>query len=329
MLSSTSFSVNWSHIFAQALDYSDNIMVVMERRASSPPALPIVAANGALIRATNARAELLAGEDFLSAFCAQSCPAARSRLAEAIGAGTDWRHEILCSRRGGQPFWLGYHLIPIEGPEGQPWYVLHGRDITEQRLARQRQQAAEGLMAAVFRTIDAAMAITTEAGPILMTNAHLDRLLDAEPGSLQGKNFADLLAASDRVVFLHAQEQRLGEGLRTPLDVKLLRKSGPPAPVRISCGAAERPDAQRVYVLTIREVSEPAENASAKNFPVAGKLRLVGLEGVRAALGPEWNRLAERSMQTAEHVLRNRLLPGDTFSRTSDNGLLICFANAS
>ncbi|MBV8526312.1 MAG: PAS domain-containing protein [Acetobacteraceae bacterium] len=329
MLSGAPVSLDWSHIFKQALSYSDSIILVFERKPATPPTLPILGANEAFLRATNTRSEQLVREDFLSFFCAQSCPASRSGLAWAISAGTAWRNEILCSRRGGQPFWLGYHLIPIEGPAGEAWYVLHGHDITEQRLAIQRQQAAEGLMAAVFRTMDASIAITTSRGRILMTNLHLDRLLDAEPGSLEGENFRELIADTDREAFVRAQEQPLSHGPARSLQVTLLRKGGVAVRVRISCAVAERPDAETVLVLTIREITETVQSAPSKHFQVAGKLRLVGLEEVRAALGAEWDRLAERAVQTAEHVLRSRLSPGDTFSRTDDHGLLICFANAS
>jgi GGDEF domain-containing protein len=58
---------------------------------------------------------------------------------------------------------------------------------------------------------------------------------------------------------------------------------------------------------------------------VAGKVQLVGLADVRAALGERWPELAERSLQAAENILRNHLGTTDVYSRTADDGFLVCF----
>ena len=62
---------------------------------------------------------------------------------------------------------------------------------------------------------------------------------------------------------------------------------------------------------------------------VAGKIRLVGLDEVKEALGARWAAVAARAMASAEHVIRRHCGPRDTWSRTADGGFLICFADAT
>ena len=62
---------------------------------------------------------------------------------------------------------------------------------------------------------------------------------------------------------------------------------------------------------------------------VAGKIRLIGLDEVKEALGPRWATVAARAMSSAEHVIRRRCGSHDTWSRTADGGFLICFATAT
>ncbi len=62
---------------------------------------------------------------------------------------------------------------------------------------------------------------------------------------------------------------------------------------------------------------------------VAGKIRLIGLDGVKEALGSRWAAVAARAMASAEHVIKRRCGPRDTWSRTADGGFLICFADTT
>jgi GGDEF domain-containing protein len=62
---------------------------------------------------------------------------------------------------------------------------------------------------------------------------------------------------------------------------------------------------------------------------VAGKIKLIGLEEIRAALGDRWPAAADRAMAAAEHIIRRRCGPRDTHGRTKDSGFVICFADAT
>jgi EAL domain-containing protein (putative c-di-GMP-specific phosphodiesterase class I) len=50
---------------------------------------------------------------------------------------------------------------------------------------------------------------------------------------------------------------------------------------------------------------------------------------VKEALGSRWAAVAARATASAEHVIRRRCGPHDTFSRTPDGGFLICFADTT
>lgn len=61
----------------------------------------------------------------------------------------------------------------------------------------------------------------------------------------------------------------------------------------------------------------------------AGRMQFLGLGRIRAALGPLWERFAEKVWAVAEGTLRFRLASTDLFSRRGDDGFLILFATLS
>jgi GGDEF domain-containing protein len=72
-----------------------------------------------------------------------------------------------------------------------------------------------------------------------------------------------------------------------------------------------------------------AEASAPVSVHVAGKIKLIGLDEVKSVLGPRWEALAARVMASAEHVIRTRCGPKDTWSRTPDGEFLICFGEAT
>jgi hypothetical protein len=97
-------------------------------------------------------------------------------------------------------------------------------------------------------------------------------------------------------------------------------------PVQIRSVIAACRDAGPVRVITVHERGPFTTAGPASTFQVAGLIRLVGLEEVKAALGPRWPEMAERVVETAEHVITQNLVAGETFSRSQDDGFVICFA---
>ena len=60
-----------------------------------------------------------------------------------------------------------------------------------------------------------------------------------------------------------------------------------------------------------------------------GRIKLVGLDEVRSALGDRWPAVAERAMATAEVVIKRHCGPQDSYSRADDTSFLMCFGTLS
>jgi GGDEF domain-containing protein len=52
----------------------------------------------------------------------------------------------------------------------------------------------------------------------------------------------------------------------------------------------------------------------------------VSIAAFKAALGPEWPRVAHRAMAKAEQIVKRRLVAGDILSRSGDHGFVVWFA---
>lgn len=62
---------------------------------------------------------------------------------------------------------------------------------------------------------------------------------------------------------------------------------------------------------------------------VAGRVQLVGLDDVKAALGDRWSRRSEVIYSLIERTIRARLAPTDVYQRSADGNFTICFASLS
>jgi len=120
--------------------------------------------------------------------------------------------------------------------------------------------------------------------------------------------------------------------------VRLRHRSGDLLPGEITVTTIPQPDGRsyRVMMLTRRAdmpvdkdfasaVRKALDGRSKRGTIVAGKVQLVNLAEVRAAMGDKWAAVADRSFQVAENILRRQLGPTDVFSRTADDGFLVCF----
>jgi len=58
-----------------------------------------------------------------------------------------------------------------------------------------------------------------------------------------------------------------------------------------------------------------------------GQVLAVSIAAFKAALGPEWPRVAHRAMAKAEHIVKRRLAAGDILSRSGDHGFVIWFGS--
>ena len=305
----------------QALDQSDDIILVLERDGAAPASdAVVIAANGAFRRASGYSAEQLIGRQAAELFPAitQTEP-----LWAAMRDGASLRAELACGRAIGGTFVLGFHLMPApELTPGRSYFLLLGRDITAQLEARQMQNSIQRLLAKVFMSVDEAVAIVNMAGRIVMTNPRIDQLLGYKPNELNGRNSLEVVEPDSRASTAESIKRQLATGLDQTYVTRLLRADGSRIAASVTSVLVSTEDEKQFRILTLRS---RAIDTSGMRIESAGRIKLVGLDEVRLALGERWQGVAERSMATAEAVIRRRCGEHDSYSRADDTSFLICF----
>lgn len=283
--------------------------------------------NDAFCRMTGYAQQEILGKPFLSLASSSNDGNVPARIQDAVANGRSLRTELQCQRRDGTTFWFGIHVMPAGDPAGVDLHALVlGRDITERLRAGEQQRATQELLASVFASVDAAVAIVSEEGRCLMANPGMSQLLGYPPGGLDGVATLDIVAPRSRDIAARARAQQLADGKPYTVPISVLLKNGAELPTHLTAVlvAGNRNRRCRVVTLAPKMAVELPPRVQ-----VAGKLKLIGLDEVRTALGARWDAFAERILQSAEHVIQRRLGPRDTFSRTHDNAFLVCFADLS
>ncbi len=318
----------WQLVY-QALGQSDDIVLVLQHLEGEPGSPFIIAVNDAFCRATGYADTEVVGQPLTTLAAPDADTEIHASIAATMAKRGSLRTELLARSRQGASLWLGLHLMPAADTDGG-YFVMLARDITAARQARQQQTAIQGLLAKVFLCVDAAVGIVAADGQILMTNPHLDRLLGYPPSGMVGRDSLSFVAPSSHAAVAAARQRQCEDAEDYRIEASLLRQDGSEIPVELSSVMVERHDLKRFRVVTIKPVAPvPAAAPVPMRVQVAGKIRLIGLEEVRAALGDRWPAAAERAMAAAEHIIRRRCGPRDTYGRTEDSGFVICFADAT
>ena len=286
----------------------------------------MVAANAQALRTTGYAASQLAGQDFTVLTGPETDPAALAALQRAARQNQPYQTQLRCRTEAGRPFWFGLQLMPANEQGAPVRSLIAGRDITLERREREQDQAVQSLLAKVFITMDVPVYILDPQGRFLMTNPALDRLLGCRPGALAGKPEPERYASRSHAALAAARAQQDVDGLDYTIEAALRGPGGDGIACSITCATVQRADLPRLRVTTIR--TEPP-GADAPRITAGGRIQLIGLEEIRQTLGPKWAGLKDRAMAAAEHVLQRHLGRADTFSRTEDQGFVVCFAEAT
>lgn len=310
---------------AEALERSENIVIVFDHEGSGDWAgvrgLRIAGYSESFLLATGFQRDSVLGARFPDILGIAPDAVEAVAIRKATGERASLRSEMEIKAADRPAFWFGYHLMPTE----HDGFVLLGRDITAQRQERKRHNAAQALLAKVYMVVEVPIAIISADGRMLMTNPAVDRLLGVSAVSLAGTAFLDHVGVDTRQAVGKAMARQLATGGACELDAILHGKDGE-IEVRLASTVLDHPDLQRPRVVSLTPPGiSPA--APVPRVVVAGKVRLIGLDAVRQALGPRWPAMKERAVQTAEHVVRRRVGAQDSYSRTEDGGIIICFGD--
>jgi PAS domain S-box-containing protein len=311
----------------QALDSSDDLVVVVEQVGAGADDLVIVASNDAFYRASGHAVVDLVGKPWHILAAPEADQGTWQAALRSVRDRQSFRSELLCRRPNGRSFWLGLHLMPVPKTT-PPCSVLLGRDITTSLRDKHQQDAIQGLLAKVFTSVQAPVAILEEHGLIMMTNPAFDRVLGYRPGALIGKSSLSVTMPAMHSAAIEAREKQLKDGQDYTAETVVLHADGSKMRVEFASTLVERQDLKRFRILTITRL--PARtSAPPVVVRVAGKIKLIGLEEIKASLGSRWSKVAARAMQTAEHIVRQSCGPRDSWSRTADSGFVISFGEAT
>jgi PAS domain S-box-containing protein len=313
---------------------SDDIILILERDGDGDGDGD-AAANTAVVVASNAAFRRASGysDDHLL-----GCPAAdlfpnreqAEILMKAIHDNGSLRSELLCSRANGATFMMGMHLMPAPArAPGKACFVILGRDITAAFQARQMQDAIQHMLAKVFSSVDAAVAIISGAGRIVMTNRACDVLLGYAPNAMVGLRSIEIVAPDARARLAAIVKQQTADEHDISYSTTALRADGSELEVQATSVIATTGDGKKFRIVTLLRSIAGGTSAAGTRSESVGRIKLVGLDGVRAALGDRWPAAAQRAMAAAEAVIKRHCGPQDSFSRADDTSFLVCFGALS
>jgi PAS domain S-box-containing protein len=304
---------------------SDDIVLLLERDGSERMNDTfIIGVNEAFRRASGYSDDQLFGHEAADLFPTENHA---ETLMNAIHGTGSLRSELACRQANGGTFMLGMHLMPAsERTPGRGCFVVLGRDITAVLQARRMQDSIQRLLAKVFSSVDVAVAIVSSAGRIVMTNPHVDLLLGYKPNGLIGRTSIELVVPSSRPLVTAILQQQVGDGRDTTYSAPVLRADGSQLVLRITSVVAAAGDSKQFCIVTLRP---EAIGAPVLRSESVGKIKLVGLDEVRSALGARWPTVAERVMATAEAVVKRNCGAQDSYSRADDTSFLVCFGALS
>ena len=269
---------------------------------------------------------------------AEALPRLREQLREAVQTGEPVQTEALAKTKAGKPLWMEVSTIAILSPAGLPTHFIRmGRDVTARKRAETERETTQRLLASVFGVIDQALGVIDDHGRFAMVNTALTRQFGWSVFDLIGKPYTEIIDPAERPTV--ERQLATGDEMTCRMSVRLRHRKGDVLPGEIAVTTIPQPDGRpyRVMMLTRRAemqvdksfadaVRKALQGSGKSGTVVAGKVQLVGLTEVRATLGERWPAVAERSFQTAENILRKHLGPTDVFSRTADDGFLVCFS---
>jgi PAS domain S-box-containing protein len=312
---------------------SDDIVLILEYDGNA-------AANDAVIVASNAafrRASGFSDDQLLGRAAADLFPRKEHAevLMKAIHDNGSLRSELACSQANGNTFMLGMHLMPAPAQTpGKACFVILGRDVTATLEAAQMQDAIQHLLAKVFSSVDAAVLIISGAGRIVMTNRACDLLLGYAPNAMVGRISIEMVACASRARVAAIVKQQKVDEHDISYRATVLRADGSPLEALISSVMATTGDAKKFRIITLRPIADTSimtgphsagAHSAGTHSESVGRIKLVGLDEVRAALGDRWPAVAQRAMATAESVIKRHCGTQDSFSRADDTSFLICF----
>ncbi|MDB5361314.1 MAG: sensory box protein [Rhodospirillales bacterium] len=312
-------------------------ILITDASLKAPGGPLIQYANEAVEGTSGYTADELIGQRLGMLYPADALPRLIEQMRDAYELGEPVEIEVQAKSKSGKPHWMQVSTIVILSSAGKPTnFVRMGRDITARKRAEIERETTQRLLASVFGVLDQALGVIDDQGRFAMVNTAVTKQFGWSVFELIGKPYTEIIDPAERPTV--ERQLALGDEMTSRMSVRLRHRKGDVLPGEIVVTTIPQPDGKpyRVMMLIQRAQSPVDKNfeqavraalqrAGKMGTVVAGKVQLVGLAEVRAAIGDRWPAVAERSFQAAESILRRHLGDTDVFSRTADDGFLVCF----
>ncbi|MDR3515813.1 MAG: PAS domain S-box protein [Azospirillaceae bacterium] len=328
---------------------TDTVIILDARHFESSGEATIVYVNQSVTRLSGYTDEELIGRPMSFLLPPERHADLRRDLEQAARAKGPLESEIQAIRKDGKHHWLQVSTTAALLPTGRlSHFIRMGRDITARKRAELERETTQRLLASIFGAIDQALGVIDTASNFVMINTALTRQFGWSVFDLIGKPFTAVLEPSRRDAISRALKARAELEQTTRLEARLRHRNGSASDGELVVTTIPQPDGKQYRVMMILQrptdappnrgtvdpsfqqaVRKALQGGDRHGSVVAGKLQLVGLAAVREASGERWAAIAERTFAAAEQILRRHLDPGDVFSRTTDDGFLVCFAQLS
>ena len=312
-------------------------VLITDTALDAPGGPRILYANDAVEPTSGYRPDELIGKRLGILYPVEVLPQLVGQMRDAARSGKQVEIEAQATTKAGKPHWMQVSTIAILTPGGAPsHFVRLGQDVTARKRAETERETTQRLLASVFGVLDQALGVIDDHGRFAMVNTAVTRQFGWSVFDLIGKPYTEIIDPADRPTV--ERQLALGTEMTSRMPVRLRHRKGDVLAGEIVVTTIPQPDGRpyRVMMLTERSgvptdksfeqaVRKALQGAGKQGTVVAGKVQLVGLAEVRAAIGDRWPALAERSFQAAENILRKHLSATDVFSRTAEDGFLVCF----
>jgi PAS domain-containing protein len=302
-------------LIVRALDHLDTIVLVLGPALPPAPLPCVLAANAAFRRRAPPPAAWTVSEGLASLRAPQTSATTLASIAHAVADGSAFAGEVLLLGLSG-PFWLGFSMATVATPDAASRCILIGKDITDQVRRSTEDRATQRLLAAAFSAVGAPVAVVTGGNRIATASQRFAEISGRSPRDLAGQSL-DGIVDAEVSHQIHAALADLAPGAPArAFRGSGTRQDGASFSAGFSVAVIDGRASDRLAVLTLHPEEAPES---------IGKIKLLGLTELKAALGSHWLSVADRAMNLAETTIRRRLGPQDVLSRTSSQAFLIWF----
>lgn len=322
---------------------ASEVVVITDGDLDSPQGPTITYATNGIVRTSGYQPQEVVGRRLGMLFDDTLMPQVLSVLYKAAETREPVTVDQEAKHREGQSHWLELSTTPVFDSNGKLiHFVRMSRDITARKKAEQHRETTQRLLASVFGVVKEPLAVAEDSGKLIMANTAVTRRLGWSIFDLMGKPVNSLVSEADRGQLDGIMRDGVALDQTRQIKCFLLQKGKPPVAGEVELTSSRQPSGECYHILTLRigAATETAERewsfelavrdalggGKDKANVVAGKLQLVGLAAVRAALGDKWDDMAARAFTVAERTIQRHLRPGDIFRRSKDDGYLVLFS---